>query len=94
MESTEGAHAETDSPDDTREILAALRDRLRARGVEVFGPYPGRPSPEWDYLQLPNARHVHAQRDANGYWQALVFEGRDVVRMADVDGGDWPGDHT
>lgn len=83
-------HAETD----TQAILALLRDGLRARGVEVYGPHPGRPSPEWDYLDLDDGRHVHVQRDSNGYWQALLFQGLEVVRMADVDAGDWPGDPT
>lgn len=86
--STARIHAETD----TRAVLLALRDCLRARGVEADGPLPGRPSPEWDYLELAGRRQVCVQRDSNGYWQALVFEGREVVRMADVDGGDWPGD--
>lgn len=79
---------------DTRAVLAALRDGLQTQGIPATGPFPGRPSPEWDYLELPGGRHVHTQRDSNGYWQALVFEGREVVRMADVDGGDWPGDPT
>lgn len=77
--------------DDTREILAALRDRLHARNVTATGPFPGR-AYGWDYLQLGNGRHVHVQLDSAGYWQALVYDGEDLVRMADVDAGDWPGD--
>lgn len=86
--STAWVHATTD----TRAVLGLLRDRLRAREVEVYGPYPGYPSPQWDYLDLDDGRHVRVQRDSNGYWQALLFEGHEVVRMADVDAGDWPGD--
>lgn len=89
MDTDYSAHA---AETDTRAVLAALRDRLRAQGIPATGPFPGPPSPEWDYLKLPGGRHVHTQRDSNGYWQALVFVGREVVRMADVDGGDWPGD--
>lgn len=77
---------------DTRDVLATLRDRLQARGIQATGPFPGSPSPEWDYLELPDGRHVHVQRDGYGYWQALLYEGRDIVRMADTDAGDWPGD--
>lgn len=76
---------------DTCAVLAELRDRLHHRGVEAIGPFPGWPSP---YLELEDGRRVHARLDRNGYWQALVFEGRDVVRMADIDGSDWPGDPT
>lgn len=94
MGSTEWAHADADSRRDARDVLAALRDALNARNIRAAGPFPGRPSPEWDYLTLPGGRRVHTQRDANGYWQALVFEGGEIVRMADVDGGDWPGDPT
>lgn len=76
---------------DTRAVLAQLRDNLHARGVEAIGPFPGWPSA---YLELPNGRRVHAMLDHNGFWQAHVYEGRDLVRMADVDGGDWPGNAT
>lgn len=79
----------------TREVLTALRDRLDRRGVSATGPHRGDPSPEWDYLELPaSGRHVHVQLDNAGYWQALVYKGSDLVRMADVDAGDWPGDPT
>lgn len=43
---------------------------------------------------MDDGRHVHAHMDGNGYWQALTYEGRDLVRMADVDAGDWPGDRV
>lgn len=78
---------------ETTEQLVILRDRLTERGLTVTGPHTGKGSPEWDYLELPTIRrHVHVQLDSAGYWQALVYEGEHLVRMADVDGGDWPGD--
>lgn len=77
---------------DTASTLRALRDRLQERGIKVTGPHTGQPSPDWDFLELPNGRHVHVQLDSAGYWQALTYEGPQIVRMADVDGGDWPGD--
>lgn len=78
--------------DETTLVLRKLRDRLNERGVAATGPHRGIPSPEWDYVGLPSGRHVHVQLDSGGYWQALMYEGERLVRIADVDGGDWPGD--
>lgn len=78
---------------ETTSILETLRDRLIECGLTATGPHRGSPSPEWDYIDLPKvARRVHVQRDSGGYWQALIYEGRDLVRMCDPDAGDWPGD--
>lgn len=77
---------------ETTATLCELRERLNARGIEATGPHRGAPSPEWDYIWLPSGRHVHVQLDSAGYWQALIYDGPQIVRMADVDGGDWPGD--
>lgn len=80
---------------DTGAVLATLRDNLRTRDVDVYGPYPGcrHPwHPEPYYLKLDDGQHVHAHIDGNGFWQALIFDGGSLARMADVDGRDWPGD--
>lgn len=80
--------------DEATVTLCALRDRLVERGVRATGPHRGVPSPEWDYLSLPGGRHVHVQKDANGYWQALIYKGETLTRMADVDATGWPGDRV
>lgn len=82
--------------DTTTRRLHLLRDALAGRGLRVDGPHTGRPSPAWDYLNvhLPGGRkrHVHVVPDGNGCWQAQIYEGKKLVRMADGDGRDWPGD--
>lgn len=79
---------------DTTRTLHVLRAPLRRRGIDATGPYTGSPSPTWGFLHLPDGRHCHAIRDENGYWQVLVYDGRQLVRMADADAKSWPGDRV
>lgn len=79
---------------ETSATLHDLRAALNERGVKATGPHRGLPTPEWDYLSLPGGRHVHVQRDDNGYWQALVYKGDTLARIADVDATGWPGDRA
>lgn len=83
--------------DDTTQIQA-LKDTLEAKGEHITGPHSGHPSPEWDYLELPERGwHVHIVKDGYGIDQALIYDGKaqsraPLVRIADPDGSDWPGD--
>ncbi len=76
---------------DEGEVLADLRKALVARGIAASGPHPGGCFSGGDYLLIDGPR-AYAQLDRYGYWQILVYLDGRLVRMADPDGGDWPGD--
>ena len=62
------------SMDDASVVLRKLAEQLSESGISARGPYPGR-QPGGDYLLLDDGKYMLVQRDADGYWEALVHAG-------------------
>lgn len=60
--------------DDASVVLSKLAQQLCASGLNASGPYPGK-HPGGDYLLLDDGKYMVVQRDADGYWEALVHAG-------------------
>lgn len=62
------------SMDDASVVLSKLAQQLSESGINAKGPYPGK-QPGGDYLLLDDGKYMLVQRDADGYWEALVHAG-------------------
>lgn len=62
------------SMDDASAVLSKLAQQLSESGIKARGPYPGK-QPGGDYLLLDDGKYMLVQRDADGYWEALVHAG-------------------
>ena len=60
--------------DDASAVLSKLAQQLSDSGIKSSGPHPGK-QPGGDYLLLDDGKYMVVQRDADGYWEALVHAG-------------------
>ncbi|MGH3673666.1 MAG: hypothetical protein ACRDSH_24060 [Pseudonocardiaceae bacterium] len=62
------------SMDDASVVLRKLAEQLSESGISARGPYPGKQQ-GGDYLLLDDGKYMLVQRDADGYWEAVVHAG-------------------